>query len=212
MAREMVTPMTAVDFLFDFGSPNSYLAHKVLPTITARAGATFNYVPVLLGGIFKLTGNQSPMTAFANIKNKMDYEMLEMRRFIEKHAIAFEMNPHFPVNTLFVMRGAVAAQVLGVLQDYVDAVMDAMWKAPKKMDDPEIVAGALASAGLNAEEILGKAQELAVKAKLIAKTEEAVTRGAFGAPTFFIGEKMWFGKDRLADLEEALGRDVRRGC
>ncbi|MEX0644959.1 MAG: 2-hydroxychromene-2-carboxylate isomerase [Parvularculaceae bacterium] len=208
----MVTPMTTVDFIFDFGSPNSYLAHKVLPAISARTGATFQYVPVLLGGIFKLTGNQSPMTAFANIKNKMDYEMLEMRRFIEKHRISFVMNPHFPVNTLLIMRGAVAAEGLGAFDRYVDVVMDAMWARPEKMDDLEIVRGVLASSGLDANAILQKTQEPTVKARLAENTELAVKRGAFGAPTFFIGEDMWFGKDRLTEVEEALGRDVRRGC
>ncbi len=208
----MVTPMATVDFLFDFGSPNSYLAHKVVPAIAARTGATFNYIPVLLGGIFKLTGNQSPVMAFANIKNKLDYEMLETRRFVEKHRIAFTMNPHFPVNTLQIMRGAVAAQDLGVSDRYVDVVMDAMWKDPKKMDDADAIRGALDAGGLNGLEILEKTQDPAVKARLTSNTEGAVARGAFGAPTFFIEADMWFGKDRLAEIEEALGRDVRRGC
>jgi 2-hydroxychromene-2-carboxylate isomerase len=208
----MVSAMATVDFIFDFGSPNSYLAHKVLPEIAARTGATFNYIPCLLGGIFKLTGNQSPMTAFSGIKNKLDYEMLEMRRFIEKHQIAFTMNPHFPVNTLLIMRGAVAAQELGVFARYVDVVMDAMWMAPKKMDEADVIRGALLAAKLDAGALLERAQDPAVKARLTENTEKAVARGAFGAPTFFSGAEMWFGKDRIADVEEALGRDVRRGC
>lgn len=204
--------MAIVDFIFDFGSPNSYLAHKLMPGIAARTGASVRYVPCLLGGIFKLTGNQSPMTAYAGIRNKLDYEMLEMRRFVEKHRIPFTMNPHFPVNTLMIMRGAVAAEMLGVGDRYINAVMDHMWQAPKKMDDPEVVAAALASSGLDAGALLERAQSADVKAALIANTDEAVARGVFGAPTFFVGDGMWFGKDRLREVEESLGRVERRGC
>lgn len=204
--------MAALEFIFDFGSPNSYLAHKLLPGIAARTGARINYIPCLLGGIFKLTGNQSPMTAYAGVRNKLDYEMLEMRRFIEKDRIAFTMNPHFPVNTLTIMRGAVAAEAIGVAARYIDAVMDHMWASPKKMDDAAIIEAALKSSGLDAAAILERAQSPEVKAQLIANTEEAVARGVFGAPTFFIGDEMWFGKDRLRDVEETLGRVDRRGC
>src|SRR5277367_3838130 len=126
-----------VEFLFDFGSPNAFLSHKVIPEIAERTGATFTYVPVLLGGLFKLTGNQSPATAFAHIKNKPQYEQLETRRFIARHAVTgFKMNPHFPVNTLQIMRGAVAAQIAGAFEAYVDRVFDDMWVRGLKMDDP----------------------------------------------------------------------------
>lgn len=204
--------MTAIDFIFDFGSPNSYLAHKVMLGIAARTGATVTYIPCLLGGIFKLTGNQSPMTAFAGVRHKLDYEMLEMRRFVERHGVAFTMNPHFPVNTLLIMRGAVAAEKLGVAAPYIDAVMDHMWAQPKKMDDPAIAAAALNSSGLDGAAILELAQSPDIKAKLVANTENAVARGVFGAPTFFIGKEMWFGKDRLQEVEEFAAHTPRRGC
>jgi len=126
-----------VDFIYDFGSPNAYLAHKVLPAIAARTGAIFNYVPVLLGGIFKLTNNKPPMMAFGPVKGKMDYEMLEIRRFIRDHDVtAFKMNPNFPVNTLGLMRGAVLADMDGRSADYCEMGFKAMWEEGLKMDDP----------------------------------------------------------------------------
>lgn len=193
------------EFMFDFGSPNAYLAHKVLPGIEARTGARFDYVPCLLGGIFKATGNQSPMMANANIPAKMAYDMLEMRRFVARHGLArFQMNPHFPINTLLLMRVATAARRDGPFARVVDALFAAMWEDGKKMDDPAVVAGVLAAAGLAAESLLAAAGEDEVKAALIANTERAVARGAFGIPTFFIGDDMWFGKDRLGQVEEAL--------
>jgi len=122
-----------VEFLFDFGSPNAYLSHRVVPAIEARTGGRFVYTPVLLGGIFKLTNNQSPIVAFANVKNKLDYEMLETRRFVARHKLdAFTFNPHFPVNTLQIMRGAVAAEAEGVLAAYVEAVFQHMWSARRR--------------------------------------------------------------------------------
>ncbi|MAN65203.1 MAG: disulfide bond formation protein DsbA, partial [Hyphomonadaceae bacterium] len=131
----------SVEFHFDFGSPNAYLSHKVIPDVEARTGVTFTYVPVLLGGVFKATGNQSPVMAFAGIRNKPEYERLEMMRFIERHGLtqAFAMNPHFPVNTLAIMRGAVAAQHLDVFKPYVNAIYAAMWQGAQKMDDPETI-------------------------------------------------------------------------
>ncbi len=192
------------EFLFDFGSPNAFLSHRVLPEIEKRTGAKFEYVPVLLGGIFKATGNQSPMQAFGHIKNKMAYEQLETRRFIERHKIAdFQFNPFFPVNTLNLMRMAVAAQGEGILPRYMDAVFHHMWIAPKKMDDPAVISAALAESGLDPK-LLERAQAPEVKAKLVANTEAAVARGVFGIPTFFVGDDIFFGKDRLRDVEEAL--------
>jgi 2-hydroxychromene-2-carboxylate isomerase len=193
-----------VQFLFDFGSPNAFLAHKVVPHIEKRTGAKFEYVPVLLGGIFKATGNQSPMQAFGHIKNKLAYESLETRRFVKRHGIAdFKMNPFFPVNTLNLMRMAIAAQNEGILPRYMDAVFHHMWIEPKKMDDAEIVKAALAESGLDPA-LLERAQAPEVKAKLVANTEQAVARGVFGIPSFFVGEELFFGKDRLRDVEEAL--------
>lgn len=193
------------EFLFDFGSPNAYLVHKVIPEIEARSGARFTYVPVLLGGIFKLTGNQAPMVAFGNIPNKLAYEQLEMRRFIERHGLTqFRFNPHFPVNTVAIMRGAVAAEEAGVLGAYVDAVFQHMWEAPKKMDDPSVIAAALSESGLDAEDLMARAQTQAVKDKLRENTEAAAARGVFGSPSFFVGDELFFGKDRLGQVEEAI--------
>ncbi|MDX2233429.1 MAG: 2-hydroxychromene-2-carboxylate isomerase [Hyphomonadaceae bacterium] len=196
-----------VDFIFDVGSPNAYLAHKVLPQITARTDARFRIVPALLGGIFKLTGNQAPMLAFGGIRNKMPYEMLETRRFIRDHNLdAFQMNPHFPVNTLLMMRAAAGAEIDGVLDPYIDAILHHMWEAPKKMDDPAIVHAALTESGLDADRLLARAQEADAKATLLSNTEAAVERGAFGIPTFFVGDEMFFGKNTLRDVEAEILR------
>ena len=136
--------MTSVEFHFDFGSPNAYLAHLVIPEIEARTGAKFAYVPVLLGGVFKLTGNRSPAEAFGGIRNKLEYERLETERFLKRHGItAFRRNPFFPVNTLTVMRGAIAAQRLGVFERYVDEIYRHMWSEPKKLDDPAVLQATL---------------------------------------------------------------------
>ena len=203
-------PMSkTVEFLFDFGRPNAYLSHRVVPAIEARTGGRFVYTPVLLGGIFKLTNNQSPIVAFANVKNKLDYEMLETRRFVARHKLdAFTFNPHFPVNTLQIMRGAVAAEAEGVLAAYVEAVFQHMWERPKKMDDPEVIRAALTESGLDAERLLARTQDPRVKDALAANTQRAVERGAFGVPTFFVGKEMYFGKDRLRDVEEELAHQA----
>ena len=192
------------EFLFDFGSPNAFLAHRVMPHVEKRTGVKFAYTPVLLGGIFKATGNQSPMQAFGHIKNKMAYEQLETQRFIRAHGISdFKFNPFFPVNTLNLMRMAVAAQNEGILPRYMDAVFHHMWIAPKKMDDPEVIKAALSQSGIDPA-LLERAQAADVKAKLISNTEDAVARGVFGIPTFFVGAEIFFGKDRLRDVEEAI--------
>jgi len=192
-------------FLFDFGSPNAYLSHQVIPAIEARTGVRFTYEPVLLGGIFKATGNRSPVEAFGGIKNKLEYEGLETRRFIARHGLTkYAHNPHFPVNTLAIMRGAVAAQTLDVFEAYVETVFVAMWERGLKMDDPAVVAATLNEAGLPAEKLLALTQDPAVKDRLMANTTAAVEAGVFGIPSFFVGEEMWFGKDRLRDVEEAI--------
>jgi 2-hydroxychromene-2-carboxylate isomerase len=198
---------TTVEFLFDFGSPNAYLSHRVIPEIAARTGARFIYTPVLLGGLFKLTNNQPPMIAFGNVKNKLPYEMLETRRFVARHGLtAFTFNPHFPVNTLQLMRGAVAADAEGCLAAYVEAMFQRMWERPEKMDDPEIFRAALRASGLDAERLLSRARDQDVKDRLTASTQRAFERGAFGIPTFFVGDEMFFGKDRLRDVEEEIAR------
>lgn len=197
--------MPKVEFLFDFGSPNAYLAHQVVPDIEKRTGAKFEYTPVLLGGIFKATGNQSPMQAFGHIKNKMAYEQLETQRFIAGHNLTrFKFNPFFPVNTLQIMRMAVAAQNRGELPKYMAAVFHHMWETPKKMDDPAVIAAALAESGLDAAALAAASQTPEVKDKLIKNTEGAVERGTFGIPTFFVDGAIYFGKDRLRDVEKAI--------
>ena len=199
--------MAKVEFHFDFGSPNAYLAHLVVPEVEARTGAKFEYVPILLGGVFKLTNNRSPVEKLAGIKNRLEYEQLEVRRFIRRHGITqFTWNPFFPVNTLLTMRGAVAAQLDGVFDRYVDAVFKAMWAEPKKMDDPEVAAAALQQAGLDGGRLMARAQEPEVKERLLKNTEASVARGTFGSPTFFVGEEIFFGKDRLRDVEEEIVR------
>jgi len=194
-----------VEFLFDFGSPNAYLSHRVIPDIEKRTGARFVYMPVLLGGLFKLTGNQPPTIAFGNIKNKLPYEMLETRRFVARHHLdKFVFNSHFPVNTLQLMRGAVAAEMDGVLAPYVEATFAAMWEQSKKMDDPDVFRAALVESRLDADRLLARIQDADVKEKLIANTQRAFERGAFGIPTFFVGDEIYFGKDRLRDVEEEI--------
>ena len=199
--------MATIDFIFDFGSPNGYLAWKVLPGIAERTGASVNLIPCLLGGIFKATNNRSPVEAFGEVKGKLAYEALETRRFVAKHGLSrYRQNPHFPVNTLLIMRGLIAARRMGVGDAYLEAVLRAMWEDGEKMDDPQVVARVLAAAGLDAEAILAAIQDAEVKAELIANTEAAVARGVFGIPTFFVGDEMFFGKDRLEQVEAEAAR------
>ena len=194
-----------VDFIFDFASPNAYLVHKIVPEIEARTGARFNYIPCLLGGIFKATGNQAPMIAFGGIKNKPEYDALEMQRFITRHELTgFKMNPHFPVISLMLVRGALVAERDGYLMKYIDAMVDAMWEQGLKLDDTEVLHKALADAGFDADKIMTDMGDEAIKAKLLENTNAAVERGAFGIPTFFVGEEMFFGKERLGQVEELL--------
>jgi 2-hydroxychromene-2-carboxylate isomerase len=199
--------MVPVEFHFDFGSPNAYLSHKLIPGIEKRTGASFVYVPVLLGGVFKLTNNQSPMMQFKDVKNKLEYQQIEMRRFVDKHGLTdFRMNPHFPVNTVQIMRGAVVAAMDGVLPKYVEAVFHHMWEAQKKMDDPGVIRDALGQSGIDGERILQRIQDQDVKDGLLRDTEASVSRGTFGSPTFFVGDEMFFGKDRLSEVEEEIVR------
>ncbi len=203
--------MPKVEFHFDFGSPNAYLAHRVLPGVSARTGVAFDYVPVLLGGVFKLTGNRSPFESLKGIRNKLEYEQLEIRRFVRRHDIAdFAINPHFPVNTLMIMRAAIAAEFEGVFARYVEVVFRHLWVEGSKMDDPAVVAQALRRSGLDGDRLLARAQEAPVKDKLLRNTEESVARGTFGSPTFFVDEAIFFGKDRLdaveAEIRDAGGR------
>jgi 2-hydroxychromene-2-carboxylate isomerase len=197
--------MKRAEFHFDFGSPNAYLSHLVIPAIEQRTGVKFEYVPVLLGGVFKLTNNRSPMESFAGIRNKLEYQRLEMERFVRRYQISrFVMNPFFPMNTLTAMRGAIAAKRLGVFELYVERVFAAMWAESKKMDDAAVVAAVLGEGGLDAKQLLELTQDPGVKAELMSNTERSVERGTFGSPTFYIGDEMYFGKDRLGEVEEAI--------
>jgi 2-hydroxychromene-2-carboxylate isomerase len=192
-------------FLFDFGSPNAFLSHEAIPAIEKRTNVKFEYVPVLLGGIFKATNNKSPAEALAGVKNKREFHALETDRFVKRFGVKpYTMNPFFPVNTLNLMRAAVAAQLEGVFEKYVEAAFHHMWAEPKKMDDPDVAAKALTSSGLDAAKLLARSQEPEVKAKLIENTQAAVERGAFGSPTFFVGKEMFFGKEQLREVEEMV--------
>ena len=195
----------APQFMFDFGSPNAFLSHKAIPAIEQRTGVKFEYVPVLLGGIFKATNNKSPAETLAGVKNKPEFMRLETERFVRRFGVKpYAWNPFFPVNTLNLMRAAVAAQLEGVFAKYVDAAFHHMWVEPKKMDDPEVAAKALTASGLDAAKLLARSQEPEVKAKLIENTQAAVERGAFGSPTFFVGQEMFFGKEQLREVEELV--------
>jgi 2-hydroxychromene-2-carboxylate isomerase len=201
-----------VQFMFDFGSPNAYLAARVIPEMEKRTGVSFDYVPVLLGGIYKLTGNSSPADYLKGVRNKREYMEVETERFIRRHGITrFRKNPFFPVNTLQLMRGAVAAEGEGMFWPYFHAVYHHMWEEPKKMDDPEVMQAALAASGIDVGRIAEKSQQPAVKSRLVQLTEDAVSRGAFGSPTFFVGEEMFFGKDQLRDVEEEILAQLARG-
>lgn len=195
-----------IDFIFDFASPNGYFAHHALKRVAERTGASINLIPCLLGGLFKATGNQAPMVAFGGVRGKMDYEMLEIRRFIARHGLTrFRMNPHFPINSLTAMRGLCAVAPGPDFDAYVTAVSAGFWEKRLAMGDPAVLASVLTDAGLDAEAILAAAQTDAVKATLADNTAAAVERGAFGVPTFYVGDEMFFGKERLGQVEEMLG-------
>jgi 2-hydroxychromene-2-carboxylate isomerase len=203
----MVTAMEKprVEHHFDFGSPNCYFAHRVIGAIEQRTGATFTYVPILLGGVFKATNNQAPSLAFKDIANKLAYDRLEIERFIARHRLdKFRMNPHFPVNTLQLMRGVTALRGDPSFMTVVEAIFRLMWEEGRKMDNAEIVVQSLGERGLDGNAFLARAAEPAIKAQLMVNTERSVARGAFGAPTFFVGDEIYFGKDKLRDVEEAI--------
>jgi len=192
-------------FLFDFGSPNAFLSHEAIPAIEQRTGVKFEYVPILLGGIFKATNNKSPAETLAGVKNKPEFMKIETERFLKRFNVKpYTWNPFFPVNTLNLMRAAVAAQLEGVFEKYIEAAFHHMWVEPKKMDDPEVAGKAIAASGLDAAKLFARAQDADVKARLIANTQAAVERGAFGSPTFFVGNEIFFGKEQLREVEELV--------
>lgn len=195
----------SVEFHFDFGSPNAYLSHVVIPGIEARAGVTFEYVPVLLGGVFKSTNNKSPAESLAGILNKPQYAQRETQRFLEKHDIQdYARNPWFPVNTLQIMRGACYAHRVGIFEAYVDAVYRHMWAEPKKMDEADVIHEALTLSGLPADDIMQGISDPEVKKMLIDNTNRSVEMGTFGSPTFYVDDDIYFGKDSLVGVEEAI--------
>jgi 2-hydroxychromene-2-carboxylate isomerase len=199
-----------VEFHFDFGSPNAYYCHRVIPHIEQRTGVKFDYVPVLLGGIFKLTGNQAPMLAFAGIKNKSEYSAIETARFVKRHQLdTFLFNPHFPVNTLLIMRGAEYAKAHGFADKYNETLYQCMWEKGLDMSKPEIIAAALNEANLAADEILVGSAEPSNKQALMDNTARSVERGSFGSPTFFIDDDIYFGKDKLDEIEAEIVNRLR---
>ena len=192
-----------IDFYFDFGSPNAYLCLRVLPTVEARIGKVFVLKPVLLGGVFKATNNRSPFEAFAAIPAKMAYDRMEMERFVKRHGLSkFRPNPFFPINTLTMMRGAYAARKLGLFDRYIEAVVSGMWEKQLNMGEMEVFAKVLGEAGLPATDLYRESQQADVKQALMTATQELIDRGGFGIPTFFVGDAMFFGKDRLREVEE----------
>jgi 2-hydroxychromene-2-carboxylate isomerase len=195
MARE-------VEFFFDVGSPAAYLAWTQLPHIAQEAGAVVAYRPFLLGGVFQATGNRSPM----EVPAKGTYMQGDLERFARRYGVPFRHNPHFPINTLMLMRGALGLQMRepAKMQPYVDAVFRAIWVDAQDMNDPAVVAGVLQRAGLAAQQLLALTADPEVKERLKAVTQEAVARGVFGAPTFFVGGQMFWGQDRLDFVKEAL--------
>ncbi|WP_416914169.1 2-hydroxychromene-2-carboxylate isomerase [Seohaeicola sp.] len=194
-----------LDFIFDFGSPNAYLCHRALPVVAARTGAAFNYVPVLLGGIFKATGNRSPIEIYQGVESRNKYDQLEINRFCVEYGIVdFTFNPHFPINTLSLMRGAFAAKKMGVFESYVDEIFKHMWAKPRNLNDPVEIGKVLSESGLDARTLMSMTQEPDIKQQLVASTGRAVEDGVFGAPTFFVGDEMYFGKDRLHLVEDRI--------
>jgi 2-hydroxychromene-2-carboxylate isomerase len=190
-----------VEFFYDFGSPTVYLAATQLPTIAGSVGATIDWRPMLLGGVFKSTGNQSPVAVAA----KAAYMNDDLERFAKRYGVPFRFNPHFPINTLALMRGAVAYQADAVVSStYREAIFTAIWVEARNLNEPEVIGQVLRDAGLDPAELMNRIGEQTVKDQLIANTEEAVNRGVFGAPTFFVGEQMFFGQDRLDFVAEAL--------
>src|SRR6185437_7858933 len=194
-------------FLFDFASPNCWFAYRALPPLLQRAGARLDIAPVLLGGIFKATGNQSPLAAFAHVKGKLAYDRLEMARFGARYGLTqFRMNPHLPVNTLMLMRGLLAARGAGQGAAYLEAGLQGLWEEGLDLADPATLAARLDRAGLDGAALVAGAQAPQIKAALAEATDKAVARGVFGLPTFFVGDEMFFGKDRLGQVEEELFR------
>jgi len=198
--------MQQIEFMYDFGSPNAYLAHKCLAGIAQRFEAEVVYCPILIGGVFKATNNQPPMMAFAGIPGKVEYMRIERARFLERYQITFQFNPNFPVNTLNVMRAAVFAKEKLWETKYIEVVFDAMWVQGKDMSDLKVVAHVLTEADLPVDDIMNAMKDIDVKSSLAEMTGAAVARGVYGLPTLFLEKEMFFGKDSLSDLEWRLSQ------
>ena len=192
----------AVEFFFDVGSPASWLAWTQLPKIAQATGREIEYRPMLLGGVFQATGNRSPM----EVPAKGQYLMDDLQRFARRYGVPFRHNPHFPINTLTLMRGATAVQMHQPerFSDYVQAVFRAIWVDGKDMNDPQVVASVLQAAGFDPAALMAQVSDPQVKERLKQVTQEAVARGVFGAPTFFVDGQMYWGQDRLDFVKEAL--------
>ena len=194
-----------VDFIFDVASPNTYFAHKLIPNFEKRTGTKFRYIPCLLGGIHKLTNNQPPFIAYADCENKNNYQMIEIERFVKQHKLTkYKFNSHFPPVTIQVQRGAIAAQKLKIFEEYFECVISAMWESDKNISDINILHETLEQSNLDVAAIMNIATSQECKDKLITNTDDAVSRGAFGAPTFFYENQIFFGKDHLYQLEEYI--------
>ena len=192
----------ALEFFFDYGSPFSYLADTRVPGVAERTGAAIRYRPMLLGAVLKATGNASPMTVAA----KGRYMLRELERWADRYGVPFRPNPHaFLSNTLRVMRGAVASRRLGVFPAYHRAVFDAAWARPADLGDEAAFRRVLDDAGVDSQSVLSAIEDRETKDELRRTTDEAVERGVFGAPTFFVGQEMFWGNDRLDFVERALG-------
>ena len=199
-----------VDFIFDFASPNAYFCYKLIPIIEDRTDVSFNYIPCLLGGIFKLSGNQPPFMAFADIPNKNAYQMIEIERFVKQHELTkYQFNSNFPINTVQIQRGSIAAQELNVFDQYLDVVITAMWEDNKNLNDLDILKATLNENNMDVEAIFNIVNSQECKDRLIANTSAAVERGAFGVPTFFLDDQIFFGKDHLYQLEEYINSNQK---
>ena len=201
--------MEAIEFYYDFGSPKSYFVHKLLPGIAKKYNVTVVWKPMLLGGVFKLTNNQSPMDRFKDVQGKLAYDKHETDRFVKRYNLAYQPNPHFPIMTIGVMRGAIYAAGTDFDARYRDTVFKAIWEDQQEMNAPEVIRLTLNSAGLPADEIMAATQTAEVKSRLIDVTNGAVSRGIFGAPTLFFGEEMFFGKESIWEIEYILRQQER---
>jgi len=196
--------MVEFKFIFDFGSPKSYLVYKLVPGIEERTKVKAEYVPVLLGGIFKSINNVSPIESFKAVPSKGAYDDLDTKRFVKKHGLDFNFNSNFPINTLNLMRGAIYAQEKGFFEKYVDVIFRSVWVDDKKMDELDVIQSVLNENQLPTKEIFEGTQNQEIKNKLMKNTSDAVEKGVFGAPSFLIDDELFFGKETLQDVEELL--------